>query len=171
MPKKQPDHAGRLAAELRRLAAEIEDHRAAMATAGRRRAELARQLIDLVGSARAGELLEVSAAAVRHLATGRSAGTIAEPALAPLITDGRLAPGTELILRRRTGPDARATVLEDGQLALRGSSGTPHRTPSGAARAVLRGGPVDGWLRWRVADGRTLAELRDAEAPEPAGRR
>jgi len=40
---------------------------------------------------------------------------------------------------------------------------TVARSPSSAARIALGGGPVDGWLRWRVARlcEKNLAELRE----------
>lgn len=75
--------------------------------------------------------------------------------LADLVLTGILASGTEL-RGRASFADARATVLKDGRLQI---GEELFDSPSGAGQQV-RQGPTNGWLFWRVADGRTLKDLR-----------
>ena len=63
--------------------------------------------------------------------------------------------------QRRSGPIHRARILSDGQIQLEDGSGRQFHSPSPAAEAAsgLKASP--GWDVWRVADGRTLADLRN----------
>ncbi|QWB25011.1 MULTISPECIES: DUF4357 domain-containing protein [Streptomyces] len=80
--------------------------------------------------------------------------------LAPLLRTGLLAPGTRLHLHQpRANRSATATVHADGTLTVEGKL-TPFRSPSKAAFAVTQS-QANGWLTWRLADGRTLDDLRD----------
>jgi hypothetical protein len=78
--------------------------------------------------------------------------------LFPLLTDGVLLPGDELVWeRRRKRVRHIATVRADGWLEL--PDGTVHATPRRAVVAL--GAPTDGWASWRrVSDNRSLADLR-----------
>ena len=77
--------------------------------------------------------------------------------LASLIRSGRLPVGLKLVHRSRGGrwAEATATVSKLGLLV----NGLMYSTPSGAAR-VYTGKPVDGWLYWRLPDGKPLDSLR-----------
>ncbi|MEV6962815.1 DUF4357 domain-containing protein [Streptomyces sp. NPDC051207] len=80
--------------------------------------------------------------------------------LAPLLHAGLLAPGTRLHLHQpRANRSATATVHADGTLTVDGKL-TPFRSPSKAAFAVTQS-QANGWITWRLADGRTLDDLRD----------
>ncbi|MBW1604392.1 hypothetical protein JJV70_20255 [Streptomyces sp. JJ66] len=81
-----------------------------------------------------------------------------DQSLAPLVADGRLTEGQELVWRRRNlGREHRAVVLADGSLRI--EDGTIHATPSGAA-TELAGNPQNGWVVFTTAEGRKLKELR-----------
>jgi hypothetical protein len=88
------------------------------------------------------------------------ARTTGKTSLADLIKGGKLRPGDELVLHRRSAPDIKASLEADGTIKCRGKT---FDTPSTAARESLDVGAVDGWLRWRVVRlrGRTLADVRD----------
>lgn len=78
--------------------------------------------------------------------------------LGPLLADGRLTAGQQLVWRRRNlGEVHIAVVLPDGDLQL--ADGSVHSTPSGAASA-LAGNPQNGWRAFATADGTRLSELR-----------
>lgn len=78
--------------------------------------------------------------------------------LKDLIAAGRLRVGTQLHHPARRHPEraAEAEVVRDG-LRVRGQT---YPTPSGAAKAVNGGKPVQGWLFWKLPDGRHLDALR-----------
>lgn len=80
--------------------------------------------------------------------------------LRDLIDAGLLAPGTKLVIRRRSSEPIVGLLLDDGSIE---AGGVTYDTPSGAARHALGATSADGWLRWRLPepDGRTLAEVRD----------
>jgi hypothetical protein len=77
--------------------------------------------------------------------------------LSQFVADGSLIPDSWLVLHRRGGVSMRAKVLSDGNLQT--EDGKVHSSPSGAAKHLLGRG-VDGWLVWRLSDGRVLADLR-----------
>ncbi|MFD7958678.1 DUF4357 domain-containing protein [Streptomyces ardesiacus] len=80
--------------------------------------------------------------------------------LAPLLRAGLLTSGTRLHLHQpRANRSATATVHADGTLTVEGKL-TPFRSPSKAAFAVTQS-QSNGWLTWRLADGRTLDDLRN----------
>ncbi|WP_170990790.1 DUF4357 domain-containing protein [Herbidospora galbida] len=80
--------------------------------------------------------------------------------LAGLLTSGLLEPGTRLrLVQTRANRSANATVLANGSITVEGKS-RAYSSPSKAASAVT-GTPANGWVLWRVPDGRTLDELRD----------
>jgi len=75
--------------------------------------------------------------------------------LKSLIQSGRLPVGLKLVHRPRGQAEVTATVTEQGLKV----KGRPYSTPSGAAKAYT-GKPVDGWLYWRLPDGKPLDSLR-----------
>ncbi|MFJ7327183.1 DUF4357 domain-containing protein [Streptomyces cyaneofuscatus] len=80
--------------------------------------------------------------------------------LAPLLRAGLLTPGTRLHLHQpRANRSATAIVHMDGTLTVEGNL-TPFRSPSKAAFAVTQS-QANGWITWRLADGRTLDDLRN----------
>jgi hypothetical protein len=72
-----------------------------------------------------------------------------------------LSPGSELSWKRRSvGSSFTAIVNSDGSIET--TDGIIHKTPSGAARHLNSGKPIDGWNVWRVATTKeTLADLRN----------
>ncbi|MBR2673593.1 MAG: DUF4357 domain-containing protein [Aeriscardovia sp.] len=77
-----------------------------------------------------------------------------------LVNAGLLHDGDELICATASGQyqDVVATVRGDGGIEIEGQ---PYYSPSKAAE-IVTGRPRDGWIFWRLADGRTLDDLRDA---------
>ncbi len=86
----------------------------------------------------------------------RTTGTVS---LADMLRRGLLSEGDSLLIRRRSAPPIEGVLQLDGTIRVGEVVST---SPSAAARAVLGGGPVDGWLRWRVTrlGDKSLAELR-----------
>lgn len=83
-----------------------------------------------------------------------------------LVAAGLLAPGTQLIPRPGKWEHIEATVRADGMLGIAGQS---FDSPSGAGKHV-KGGGTNGWLFWRLSDGRTLSDVRamlDGDKPTP----
>jgi len=83
--------------------------------------------------------------------------------LSELIFSGRLKAGSTLIWRRKSvGVTHKAFLRADGLIETQ--DGLIHKTPSGAAKHLNGGKPVDGWLAWKLEDsGMTLGELRDSK--------
>ncbi|MGI5260223.1 hypothetical protein [Streptomyces angustmyceticus] len=78
--------------------------------------------------------------------------------LSDLMSRGALRPGQVLTWDRpRRGERHRALVMPDAALLL--FDGSVHRSPSGAARHLVRR-PEDGWFAWALEDGRLLDDLR-----------
>jgi hypothetical protein len=77
-----------------------------------------------------------------------------------LIKSGVLTAGTVLVWPRRTMTHS-AKLLATGHIRL--ATGDVFDTPSGAAKHLNDGRPVDGWLAWRVTDesGARLADIRE----------
>ncbi|MCC7104143.1 MAG: hypothetical protein IT307_03295 [Chloroflexi bacterium] len=90
------------------------------------------------------------------------ARTTGTTSLADLIQRGLLRSGEPLVLRRRSAPPIEGKLEGDGSITIGGIS---YSSPSTAARHVLTGHPIDGWLRWRVPrlGDRSLAELREGK--------
>lgn len=80
-----------------------------------------------------------------------------------MIHDGTLAEGTVLhhTGRRHLDRSVRATVVAGG-LRL---GGKVYRTPSSAAHSIT-GAPVQGWVFWRLPDGKPVASLRSSSADD-----
>ena len=80
-----------------------------------------------------------------------------------LVQSGALKAGQELIWNRRVAKQIHiATINSDGSITT--SDSVKHKTPSGAAKHLNGGKPVDGWLAWKVKDsGESLASLRDSK--------
>ncbi|WP_433891884.1 hypothetical protein [Streptomyces sp. CA-111067] len=78
--------------------------------------------------------------------------------LAPLLADGRLQAGQQLVWRRRNlRREHHAVVLPTGQLRLEDDS--VHNTPSGAATALAKS-QQNGWTAWTTEHGTLLDDLR-----------
>jgi len=81
---------------------------------------------------------------------------VSRKAFADLIAGGKLQVGTTL---RHAGrqhlADQTATVVSNGIKV----GHMEFSTPSAAARSIT-GKPVDGWMFWKLPDGRPLASLR-----------
>ena len=77
-----------------------------------------------------------------------------------LLKSGALTSGQELIWNRRVAKQIHiATINSDGSITT--ADGEKHKTPSGAAKHLNGGKPVDGWLAWKVkSNSVSLAELR-----------
>ncbi|MFV2196695.1 hypothetical protein [Nocardiopsis sp. LOL_012] len=81
-----------------------------------------------------------------------------EQGLVPLLAEGKLVEGQELVwYRRNLGREHTVVVQGDG--ALRTEDGALHATPSSAASA-LAGNPQNGWAVFATSDGRRLKDLR-----------
>jgi Restriction Enzyme Adenine Methylase Associated len=65
-----------------------------------------------------------------------------------LVLDGFIADGTKLVWKRRVQGDTHYAVVVNGQIQT--ADGKFHKTPSGAARHLNNGKPVDGWKVWKV---------------------
>ena len=80
-------------------------------------------------------------------------------AVQDLVNVGLLHDGDELIhATRGQYQDVVATVRGDGEIEIEGQ---PYPSPSGAAKSVTDHSE-NGWKFWRLRDGRTLDDLRDA---------
>lgn len=82
--------------------------------------------------------------------------------LEELVLKGLLKEDAILVWRRKSvGVVHRARVVKQGLIETQ--DGVLHKTPSGAAKHLNAGKPVDGWLAWRIEQsGRTLSELRES---------
>lgn len=85
------------------------------------------------------------------------------PKLKEILSSGALTAGQELIWNRRVAKQIHiATINSDGSITT--ADGKKHKTPSGAAKHLNGGKPVDGWLAWKVKEsGESLASLRDSK--------
>lgn len=73
-----------------------------------------------------------------------------------LVAAGLLEPGTRLLPRPGKWPATEAVVREDGKLEV---DGKRFDTPSGAGKHV-KGAIANGWVFWRLEDGRALSDVR-----------
>ena len=79
-----------------------------------------------------------------------------------MVRAGIIPNGTELIWKRRVQGDVHtAKVLNDG---IQTSDGKLHKTPSGAARHLNFGKPIDGWKVWKI---KSTGELIDSFRTKP----
>ena len=80
--------------------------------------------------------------------------------LKDLIKSGFIQANEELIWKRRIENTTHSAVVNiDGSITT--SDGQNHKTPSGAAKHLNGGKPVDGWLVWKLkSSGHSLASLR-----------
>lgn len=78
-----------------------------------------------------------------------------------LMQTGKLNVGSVLIWRRRSlKSQHRAIILQGGKLQT--ADGVEHNSPSGAAKHLNGGKPVDGWIAWKLENsGISLAKLRE----------
>ena len=77
------------------------------------------------------------------------------------LIDSNLIPSGCVIVwkRRMVGGSYRATINPDGTIQT--SDGVIHKSPSGAARHLNYGKPIDGWNVWRILESNeALSELR-----------
>lgn len=76
-----------------------------------------------------------------------------------LIKVGKIRVGEQLTWQRRgLGVKHAAQVIAGGKIQT--SDGVVHKTPSGAAKHFNGNKPVDGWLAWKLANGKPLGSLR-----------
>jgi hypothetical protein len=73
--------------------------------------------------------------------------------LMDLIENGKLKPGTKIIMKKK-GVIYNATITSDGKIKL--ENGGIFNSPSGAARFLNKGKPIDGWISWKLADEKKL---------------
>lgn len=84
-----------------------------------------------------------------------------------LIKSGVLPIGTELIWKRRVqGETHTATVAHN---AIRTADGKLHKSPSGAARHLNNGKPVDGWKVWKIKETGLLIDSFRTKDGESSG--
>jgi hypothetical protein len=106
------------------------------------------------------KLLGLSGTTAADIADGAPAArsSARDQSLAPLLADGRLHGGQQLVWRRRNLKQVHhAVVLDNGDLRL--EDGSLHSTPSGAASA-LAGNPQNGWKAFATEDGTLIKDLR-----------
>jgi len=80
--------------------------------------------------------------------------------LSDLLKAGMIVLGEEIVWRRRVqGVTHQALIVEGAKIKTQ--DGSLHKTPSGAAKHLNSGKPVDGWLAWKLKkNGVSLSELR-----------
>ena len=82
-----------------------------------------------------------------------------------LVESGKLPVGTELVWKRKLQGDTHTAIVEHE--SIRTSDGKLHKTPSGAARHLNNGKPVDGWKVWKIkSSGLLIDTLRDGAAQQ-----
>jgi hypothetical protein len=84
-----------------------------------------------------------------------------------LVANGLIENGTELVWKRRVQGDTHFAVVVNG--AIQTSDGKLHRTPSGAARHLNKGKPVDRWKVWKVKSSGMLIDSFRLKAGEGSG--
>ena len=77
-----------------------------------------------------------------------------------LVDANLIASGCVIVWKRRKVSDTyRATINPDGTIQT--SDGVVHKSPSGAARHLNSGKPIDGWNVWKIAgSNQSLSQLR-----------
>ena len=76
-----------------------------------------------------------------------------------LVSSGKLKVGEELRWSRKSLKVTHvAKLLTDGRIQT--ADGVIHKSPSGAAKHLNDGKPVDGWLAWKLPSGKSLGSLR-----------
>lgn len=77
-----------------------------------------------------------------------------------LLKSGALVAGDTLIWNRKGLKIIhKATITTDGKIATQ--DGVNHKSPSGAAKHLNNGKPVDGWLAWKLEKNNvSLSKLR-----------
>jgi Restriction Enzyme Adenine Methylase Associated len=81
-----------------------------------------------------------------------------------LVMIGLIPNGTELVWKRRVQGAVHTAIVVNGTIQT--SDGKIHKTPSGAARHLNNGKPVDGWKVWKIESSGLLLDtfrLRDGE--------
>lgn len=80
--------------------------------------------------------------------------------LSDLLNAGLVVLGDELVWRRRVQGVIHSATIVEGQ-KIKTQDGKLHKTPSGAAKHLNSGKPVDGWLAWKLKkNGLSLSDLR-----------
>jgi len=74
-----------------------------------------------------------------------------------LVRAGIIPNGTELIWKRRVQGDVHTAKVSNDSIQT--SDGKLHRTPSGAARHLNNGKPIDGWKVWKIKSTGELIDL------------
>ena len=73
-----------------------------------------------------------------------------------IVEEGQIPEGSILIWRRRIAGTSHIAKVVDGMILT--SDGVFHKSPSGAARHLNGGKPVDGWKVWRVENSGSLID-------------
>ena len=73
-----------------------------------------------------------------------------------LVKSGAIAIGTELFWKRRGLGETHTAIVVEG--AIRTVDGKLHKSPSGAARYLNNGKPVDGWKVWKIKESGLLID-------------
>jgi hypothetical protein len=78
-----------------------------------------------------------------------------------LILKGHISAGEKIVWNRRVKKIShKAHINHDGSITT--EDGLVHRTPSGAAKHLNQGKPVDGWLAWSLeSTNEPLAHFRN----------
>jgi hypothetical protein len=84
-----------------------------------------------------------------------------------LVTSGLIPNGTELIWKRRIQGDVHTSTVVNGTIQT--ADGKLHKTPSGAARHLNNGKPVDGWKVWKIKSSGLLIDTFRLKAGEGSG--
>ena len=73
-----------------------------------------------------------------------------------LVKSGAIPIGTELVWKRRIQGETHTAIVLDG--TIRTTDGKLHKSPSGAARHLNNGKPVDGWKVWKIRESGILID-------------
>ena len=84
-----------------------------------------------------------------------------------LIKSGAIPVGTELVWKRRIQGETHTATVARG--AIRTADGKLHKSPSGAARHLNNGKPVDGWEVWKIKESGLLIDTFRIKDGESAG--
>jgi hypothetical protein len=84
-----------------------------------------------------------------------------------LVKSGAIPVGTELVWKRRIQGETHTATVAQG--AIRTADGKVHKSPSGAARHLNNGKPVDGWKVWKIKESGLLIDTFRQKPSEGSG--
>ena len=84
-----------------------------------------------------------------------------------LVKLGSIPNGTELVWKRRVQGETHTATVVFG--AIRTADGELHKSPSGAARHLNNGKPVDGWKVWKIKQSGLLIDTFRLKPGEGSG--